>query len=132
MSFPFPAAFAAMFAAVAATSSPPSQPVQQVAQQQVPLIAPAALQTLMKSGVRLYILDVRTPAEFAEGHIEGAVLMPLDNLSSTYTQIPKTVKLVVYCRSGHRSAQAVTFLLAHGYDRAISLAGGYMAWTAAR
>ena len=100
-----------------------------MAQQTVPLIEPANLKAMMASGVRFALVDVRRPDEFAAGHIEGAMLMPLDNLPATYAQLPRDVKLVVYCRSGHRSAQAVSFLLAHGYSRAVSLNGGYLAWT---
>ena len=97
----------------------------------VPLMEPATLHGLMAAGVHLKIVDVRQPEEFNQGHIQGAVLMPLGGLSSTYAALPKTGKLVVYCRSGHRSGQAVQFLLAHGYANAISLNGGYTAWTAA-
>jgi len=100
-------------------------------QQSVPLMAPATLNGLMQAGVRLKIVDVREPEEFNQGHIKGAVLMPLGTLETTYTSLPKTGKLVVYCRSGHRSAQAVQFLLQHGYGNAISLSGGYTAWTGA-
>jgi rhodanese-related sulfurtransferase len=99
--------------------------------QQVPLIEPVTLHALIKSGVRVYILDVRQPEEFNQGHIERAVLIPLGTLAANYTTLPKTGKLVVYCRSGHRSSQAVQFLLNHGYRNAVSLAGGYTAWTTA-
>ncbi len=100
--------------------------------QQVPLIEPAALQAYMKAGVKVYLVDVRSPEEFNQGHIAGAVLMPLDGLSNTYTSLPKKGNLVVYCRSGHRSAKAVQFLAEHGYSNAVSLKGGYLAWTAAQ
>jgi phage shock protein E len=129
MPFPYAAAFAALFA----TAGNPAVPVQVASadvQQIVPLIEPAALNQLMKSQVRVFLLDVRRPDEFAQGHIQGAVLMPLDTLAVNYRQIPPDVKLVVYCRSGHRSAQATQFLLAHGYSRAVSLHGGFLAWSA--
>ncbi len=129
MIFPLAAAFAAFFAS-AGNPVTPAQAVSVEALQVVPLIEPAALDRLMKAQVRVAIVDVRRPEEFAQGHIEGAVLMPLDSLAATYRQIPQDVKLVVYCRAGHRSAQAVQFLLAHGYARAVSLNGGYTAWSA--
>jgi rhodanese-related sulfurtransferase len=131
MAFPFGAAFAAFLAASAAPGNPAAtQPVQVL--QAVPLIEPATLKAMMASQVHFVLVDVRRPDEFAAGHIEGASLMPLDNLPALYAQLPRDVKLVVYCRSGHRSAQAVSFLLAHGYGRAVSLDGGYLAWTGAR
>jgi rhodanese-related sulfurtransferase len=98
--------------------------------QQVPLIEPATLQSYMAAGVKAYLLDVRSQSEFDQGHIAGAVLMPLDTLPATYSSLPKKGKLIVYCRSGHRSAKAVQFLLEHGYSNAVSLNGGYTAWIA--
>lgn len=129
MAFQFAAAFAALFA----TAGNPAVPVQVAAaemQQAVPLIEPAKLDRLMKANIRVMLVDVRQPGEFAQGHIDGATLIPLDTLPTSYQQIPKNVKLVVYCRSGHRSAQAVEFLRSHGYTRAVSLQGGFLAWSA--
>jgi phage shock protein E len=97
---------------------------------QVPLIEPAGLKGLISLGGKLTIVDVRRPDETAQGIIPGAVLIPLDTLPNAYSKLPKKGKLVVYCRAGHRSAQAVQFLMAHGYTNAVSLNGGYMAWTA--
>jgi rhodanese-related sulfurtransferase len=129
MAFNFAAAFAVFLAASAnpgntAATAPAS------AQQSVPLIEPAALKAMMASGVRLVLVDVRRPEEFAAGHIEGAMLMPLDTLEANFAKLPRDVKLVVYCHSGRRSAQAVQLLLTHGYSRAVSLHGGITAWSA--
>ncbi len=97
--------------------------------QQVPLIEQAQVRALMAISGKITIVDVRRPEEFAAGHINGATLMPLDNLPATYSSLPKKGKLIVYCRSGHRSALAVQFLLSHGYKNAVSMNGGYLAWT---
>lgn len=126
--------FAAAFVSILATTSPSISPttVSAVAtadQQTVPEMAPAELRAAMNANVRLVIVDVREPGEYAQGHIGNATLIPLGTLAARYQELPKGVKIVVYCRSGHRSAQAVTFLLAHGYSRAVSLKGGYMAWS---
>lgn len=59
------------------------------------------------------LLDVRTPEEYAGGHIPGSVNLPLDAIASI--QIPREVPLFVYCRSGARSSQAVSWLKTHGY-----------------
>jgi phage shock protein E len=129
---------AALAACLVCLSAVPLQPAQAnealapVLQQAVPTIEVRELQTLIKEKAFFFLLDVRQPEEFAQGHIQGAVLMPLGSLPDKYRQIPKGVKLVVYCRSGHRSAQAVSFLLAHGYDKAVSLSGGYTAWSGAQ
>ena len=131
MTFQYGAALAAFLASVGGPV-PSAPPPQAVMQQAVQVIEPVALLQMMKSPVRFMLIDVRRPEEFAAGHIEGSSLMPLDNLPASYAQLPHDVRLVVYCRSGHRSAQAVSFLLAHGYGRAVSLDGGYLAWTALR
>jgi rhodanese-related sulfurtransferase len=102
---------------------------QTTATQQVPLIEPAQVRGLMTMGAKITIVDVRRPDETSQGTIPGAVLMPLDNLAATYSSLPKKGKLIIYCRSGRRSAQAVQFLLDHGYKNAVSMNGGYLAWT---
>lgn len=129
MAFQFGAALAAFLAASAAPGSTATT-TPAVVQQAVPLIEPVALKAMISTGVHFMLVDVRQPDEFAAGHIEGAILLPLDMLEANLGRIPKNVKLVVYCRSGHRSAKAVSILMAHGYDRAVSLNGGFLAWQA--
>jgi rhodanese-related sulfurtransferase len=129
------AALAACFVCLFAVPVQPAQANEALpssSQQAVPTIEVRDLQTLIKKKAFFFLLDVRQPEEFAQGHIQGAVLMPLDSLPNSYKQIPKGVTLVVYCRSGHRSAQAVLFLLAQGYAKAVSLSGGYTAWVGAQ
>ena len=121
------AAIALVFSAVLAGTTPVAAQAQ--APQQVPLIEPAQVRGLMAMGGKITIVDVRRPDETVQGTIPGAILMPLDNLPNTFSTLPKKGKLIVYCRSGHRSAQAVQFLLDHGYKNAISMNGGYIAWT---
>lgn len=99
-------------------------------QQVVPLIAPATLKAMLVSSAKLVLVDVRRPEEFAAGHIDGAILLPLETIEQTYRSLPPGVKLVVYCRSGKRSASAVSYLVSHGYPKAVSLDGGFVAWSA--
>ena len=63
------------------------------------------------------ILDVRTPEEFAAGHLEGAILVDIKDASfdSRIAELDPTVRYVVYCRSGNRSAQAVERMKAAGF-----------------
>ena len=122
-------AFAVAVSTVLVGATPIAAQTQAPAAQQVPLIEPAQVRGLMDMGGKITIVDVRRPDETAQGTIPGAILMPLDNLSATYSTLPKKGKLIVYCRSGHRSAQAVQFLLDHGYKNAVSMNGGYLAWT---
>ncbi|NAX19421.1 MULTISPECIES: rhodanese-like domain-containing protein [unclassified Vibrio] len=63
------------------------------------------------------LVDVRTAAEFAVGHIEGALNYPLDTVSSAFSHIDKQQPIVVYCRSGNRSGQAMAYLLEQGFTQ---------------
>jgi phage shock protein E len=129
MSFNFGAALA-VFLAASSTPGTDGTATPQTMQQITPLIAPAALKALMVASGKYVLVDVRQPDEFAAGHIEGAILMPLDTIKAVYRNLPKNVKLVVYCRAGHRSASAVLYLVSRGYSKAVSLDGGFTAWSA--
>lgn len=76
------------------------------------------------------LIDVRTPEEFASGHISGAVNIPLDTISTRLAEIPQDRDVVLYCRSGNRSNQAWNLLNGEGYSRIYDL-GGVIAWQAA-
>jgi rhodanese-related sulfurtransferase len=76
------------------------------------------------------LLDVREPDEWQAGHIEGATHIPLAQLPLRVAEIPEGGQLFVICRSGGRSARAVTWLGTHGFD-AINVDGGMGAWVAA-
>lgn len=76
------------------------------------------------------LLDVRTPAEFSDGHIEGAMNIAVETLSSRISEVPTDQPIVVYCRSGNRSAQAVDILTEAGYTNVYDM-GGIIDWTAA-
>ncbi|MDE2162996.1 MAG: rhodanese-like domain-containing protein [Alphaproteobacteria bacterium] len=125
--------FAALTACLVCLFATPGLAVQaQPAPQDVPTISVQDLQAMIRQKTFFLLLDVREPKEFAAGHIAGAMPMPLGDVPAQYRQLPAGTTLVVYCRTGHRSAQAVSFLRAHGYGKAFSLAGGYTAWSAAQ
>lgn len=129
MTFNFGAALA-VFLAAGSTPGTDGTVTPQSMQQVAPVIAPVALKALIATSAKFVLVDVRQPDEFAAGHIDGAVAMPLDTIQTAYKTLPKGVKLVVYCRSGHRSAKAVSFLVSHGYENSVSLDGGITAWNA--
>ena len=79
---------------------------------------------------RLVVLDVREDDEWQAGHIDGAVHIPLMQLPGRVAQLPIDRQVLVVCKVGGRSAQAVGFLTAQGVD-AVNLAGGMYAWSAA-
>ena len=70
------------------------------------------------------LADVRTPEEYAVGHIPGAVNWPLERL--TLLDIPEGVPILTYCHSGSRSARAAAWLAGQGFD-AVNI-GGILDW----
>ena len=74
------------------------------------------------------LLDVRTPEEYAEGHIKGAVLIPVQQLQQRISEVPKDKQVYVYCRSGVRSVRAAKMLVNAGFTRIENVQGGFMAW----
>ena len=69
---------------------------------------------LVEEGASL--VDVRTPGEFAAGHVEGAVNIPISELEGRVSEIPEEAPVVVYCLSGGRSARAARLLESRGYE----------------
>ena len=95
--------------------------------------APASFQTVSVTQLRAalaqgaYLIDVRTPAEYAAGHIRGAKLLPLADLPERLNEVPKNRAVYVICRSGARSAQA-SAILAKAGRRAVNVGGGMNDW----
>jgi rhodanese-related sulfurtransferase len=102
-------------------------PAQAVAVQ--PMSQDALLQHLAQHPEHLFLLDVRTPQEFAEGHIAGAVNVPYDQLATRLAEVPKDKDVVLYCRTGRRAGVAADVLAANGYTRLSHLEGDMIAWT---
>lgn len=75
------------------------------------------------------VLDVREDAEWQAGHIEGAIHIPLSTLPLRADELPEG-QILVTCKAGGRSAQAVAWLTANGHE-AVNLAGGMLDWEAA-
>lgn len=84
---------------------------------------------MMEADSSIILIDVRTESEYLSGHISGAVLLPLDLIQTqAETIIPdKDTKIIVYCRSGNRSAQAVSILENMGYTALYDM-GGIIDW----
>ena len=76
-------------------------------------------------------LDVRTPAEFAEGYIEGARLIDFQsgNFENEIAALDKNATYAVYCRSGNRSGQAVKVMQDAGFTNVFNMNGGVIDWT---
>jgi len=75
------------------------------------------------------VIDVRTPDEYAAGHVPGARMICLDTLDARIHEIPKDREVFLICRSGARSAQALKHLRkVYGFTRLTNVEGGTMAW----
>ena len=75
------------------------------------------------------LVDVRTPDEFSSGYIPGAKNIALQEIGQKMNQIPKDKPVVIYCRSGNRSAHAAQMLMKAGYEDVYDL-GGIIDWAA--
>jgi NADPH-dependent 2,4-dienoyl-CoA reductase/sulfur reductase-like enzyme/rhodanese-related sulfurtransferase len=75
-------------------------------------------------GARPYLLDVRTAEEFAEGHLPGAINLPVDELRQRSGELPKDRAIVAYCQVGQRGYLATRLLRQRGFD-VVNLSGGY-------
>jgi rhodanese-related sulfurtransferase len=80
---------------------------------------------------KVVLLDVRTPEEYKQGHIENA--KNIDVLQNDFAQkverLDKNTPVFVYCRSGHRSMKAAQILKEKGFKKVYNLDGGYIAWS---
>jgi rhodanese-related sulfurtransferase len=90
-------------------------------------VSAADFQKAVDAGYQL--IDVRTAQEYAQGHIPGAVNIPIDVLPASLAKIDKSKPVAVYCASGSRSLNAKQFLSAQGYTTVINLAQGIASWT---
>jgi glyoxylase-like metal-dependent hydrolase (beta-lactamase superfamily II)/rhodanese-related sulfurtransferase len=95
------------------------------------LSAPFATEVLSSSDPPL-ALDVRTPRERQQKHIEGSLSIPLNRLSENMNALPKDRSLLVYCAGGYRSSIAASILQSSGFGPVREIAGGIAAWEAAK
>jgi rhodanese-related sulfurtransferase len=94
-------------------------------------VPPAEFSKLMQQKKRkTIVLDVRTPEEFAEGHLERALNINFydENFKQQLAQLDKKKKILIYCRSGNRSGKAMAMLQELGFQKVIDLAGGITQW----
>lgn len=103
------------------------------AKQQIREVSPEEASALVG---KARVLDVREPAEYAAGKLQGAVNIPRGVLEFQIGNHPafasaQNEEILVYCLSGGRSALAVETLQKLGYTQAVSLAGGFKAWSEA-
>ena len=129
----------------ATTAVPPAKPVP--ATQPIPVVAPtpptapvapaATIPVITEQQLlarqashdpSLVVLDVRTPKEYADGHVPGAVNISHDQVASRLAEIPRDKDVVLYCHSGRRAGMAADILKSNGYTRLYHLEGDMIAW----
>ncbi|TWU38261.1 molybdopterin-synthase adenylyltransferase MoeB [Novipirellula artificiosorum] len=95
---------------------------------QTPEIEVKELEQRMKSGNAFQLLDVREPHEYEICNL-GGILIPLGRLSQRHHELDRDTPIIVHCKSGSRSAQAVSILFDLGFTDVKNLAGGLDAWS---
>jgi phage shock protein E len=125
------ATLAAVLCGIGSCSSPPpADSVQNVTAAE----AGQLIQTNKTNGGNLVILDVRSPAEFAPEHIEGAANVCLecgDTFAQDIQSLDKNAEYLVYCHSGRRSAMASNTMAQAGFTTVYNMTGGILAWEGA-
>ncbi|QEP42578.1 rhodanese-like domain-containing protein [Ectothiorhodospiraceae bacterium BW-2] len=87
------------------------------------------LDQLRQEGSQDYVLiDVRSPMEVQQGKIEGGEAIPLHLIPLKMAVLPRDKRVIFYCRTGARSAQACAFATNQGLDNCYNLVGGIVAW----
>lgn len=94
----------------------------------LPEITVEQLAALRSSGTPHTLIDVREPHEYDLCNL-GGILIPLGQIPTRYSEVPREGRVVVHCRSGARSGKAVEYLQSLGYTNLENLAGGILAWS---
>lgn len=90
-------------------------------------ISAKEVEQLIDAGKTLNLIDVREPHEVAEGHIAGAVNIPLGLIEFRMNELDKSKEYIMVCRSGGRSGQATQFLESQGFN-VTNMTGGMLDW----
>jgi rhodanese-related sulfurtransferase len=93
-------------------------------------VAPADAMALLTQRQQVFLLDVRTAEEYRQARLDGATLIPIDQVVRRLAEIPRDRPVLVYCAVGSRSAQVFNFLARRGYAEVYNLDGGIYAWAA--
>lgn len=97
----------------------------------VKTITKEALKARLAEATTPVLLDVRSQEEFDAGHIEGAILIPVDRLEERIAELQqnKDAEIIVYCHTGRRSTRAAEILAGNGFSNITNFTGGWSAWS---
>ncbi len=93
-------------------------------------IEPSQVKQMLESGGTFGIVDIRQSWEHKICHIDGSLLLPMDELPARLSELPMDRPLVIVCHHGMRSFHATMWLRQNGFPQAMNLAGGVDAWAA--
>ena len=113
--------------AFAAVAEEPAAPLAPLA----PSIGVTELSALRESGPAPVVIDVRTPGEYAAGHVPGAINIPFDQVAERIGEVDAPHGVALYCMMGPRARKGESALLATGHESVFHLEGGLAAWQAA-
>lgn len=94
----------------------------------IPELTPHELNEKLKDKQKFILIDVRQPEEFKNGHVPGAKLIPLGELSRRLNELPKDKEIACICASGSRSSSAARMLAKQGYT-VMNVRGGMYLWS---
>lgn len=96
----------------------------------VPTITAEKVKEAVDAKADILLLDVRTPQEYANAHLDSSINVPVDEISKKIEKIitDKAKTIYVYCLSGARSSQAVNEMIKRGYSHVYSMKNGMLAW----
>ena len=111
-------------------ASPPPAPPPPIPEEEEPMleIEGPELRAKVDAGLSPVFLDIREPYEVAGGFLEGAVLIPMNQVPGRLAELPRDRTLVVYCAAGVRSYGVTHWLREQGFADSWSLVGGMHAW----
>ncbi len=84
---------------------------------------------LIVQNKNIYLLDVRTPAEYRQARIKGSILIPINDIERRIVEVPKNRPVIVYCAVGARSNLVAGFLAGKGYGEVYTMQDGLSGWS---
>jgi adenylyltransferase/sulfurtransferase len=92
-------------------------------------LSPAQVKERLQGDSQVQLIDVRSPQDYKEGYIKGSRLIPLPELPTRLREIKADRPVLLFCRSGMRSSNALSLLKNNGYTQVEQISGGIMAWS---
>ncbi len=91
-------------------------------------VSPVEAQRIMATKKNLFLLDVRTPDEYRQARLKGAVLIPMNEIGQRLREVPRNRPVLVYCAVGSRSGAVAGYLAGKGYREVYNITDGIVGW----